>query len=157
MSAKTTLIGQPQSLQINKDGIVTFKIIAGPASNTTPKGLPLFKATTYVVQCTQRQLNRGRASDRDKSELVIEGYQEPRIGEDGKPYIAVVALSVASKQAQAERKLVQLREEVEKAEDAYNAACDQFGDESAQARAASETFERMKVGLVEFMASHPEK
>jgi hypothetical protein len=156
MTAKVTLIGQPQSLCMEKDGVVTFCIVTGPASNTAPKGLPLFKATTYVVQCTQRQLNRGRASDRDKSELVIEGYQEPRIGEDGKPYIAVVALSVASKQAQAERKLEQLREEVAKAEDAYNAACDHYGDESPQARAASEAFEKMKAGLVKFMAGHPE-
>ena len=29
-------------------GSVTFKIITGPASNTAPKGLTLFKAVTYV-------------------------------------------------------------------------------------------------------------
>jgi hypothetical protein len=148
MTAKITLIGQPQGLRIEKD-IVTFRIITGPASNTAPKGLTLFKATAYVVQCAMRhdlrsKSNRGRASERDKSELVIEGYQEPRIGEDGKPYVAVVALSVAStpegcpvfalgkdkrKNLQAGRKLEQLREEVVKAEDAVvgynaNAACD---------------------------------
>jgi hypothetical protein len=155
MTAKVTLVGQPQGLCIEKD-IVTFRIITGPASSTAPKGLMLFQAVTYVVQCSQRQLNRGRVSDRDKSELIIEGCQEPRIGEDGRPYIAVVALSIVSKQAQTERKLVQLREEVEKAEDAYNAACDQFGDASPQAQAAFETFEKMKAGLVKFMASHAE-
>ena len=96
MTAKVTLIGAPQGLRIEKD-IVTFRIITGPASNTAPKGLTLFKATAYVVQCAQRQYNRGRASERDKSELVIEGYQEPRIGEDGKPYIAVVALSASAR------------------------------------------------------------
>ena len=47
-------MGQPQGLQTGKDGIVTFKIVAGPASNTAPKGLTLFKAVTYVVQCSQR-------------------------------------------------------------------------------------------------------
>ena len=136
--------------------MVTFRIITGPASNTAPKGLTLFKTTTYVVQCAQRQYNRGRVSNHDKSELVIEGYQEPRIGEDGKPYIAVVALSVASKNQQAARKLEQLNEEVGKAEDAYNAACDQYGDDTPQARAALEAFEKLKAGLVKFMESHPE-
>ena len=155
MTAKVTLIGQPQGLRIEKD-IVTFRIITGPASNTAPKGLTLFKAVTYVVQCAMRQYNRGRASERDKSELVIEGYQEPRIGEDGQPYIAVVALSVASKLMQSQRKLEQLREEVGKAEDAYNAACDQYGDDTPQARAALEAFEKLKAGLVKFMESHPE-
>jgi len=155
MTAKITLVSQPQGLQTGKDGIVTFEIITGPASNTAPKGLPLFKAVTYVVQCSQRQLNRGRVNEQDKSELVIEGYQEPRIGEDGKPYLAVVALAVASKNQQAARKLEQLREEVSKAEDAYNAACDQYGDDSPQA--ASETFEKLKAGLVKFMASHAHK
>jgi len=154
MTAKITLIGQPQGLQTSKDGIVTFKIIAGPASNTAPKGLTLFKAVTYVVQCSLRQINRGRVGDNDHSELIIEGYQEPRIGEDGKPYIAVVALAVASKNQQAARKLEQLREEVEKAEDAYNAACDQYGDDSPQARAASEAFEKLKANLVRFLSSH---
>ena len=155
MTAKITLIGAPQGLRIEKD-IVTFRIITGPASNTAPKGLTLFKATNYVVQCAMRQYNRGRVDERDKSELVIEGYQEPRIGEDGQPYIAVVALSVASKLMQSQRKLEQLREEVGKAEDAYNAACDQYGDDTPQARAALEAFEKLKAGLVKFMESHTE-
>lgn len=155
MSAKITLIGQPQSLRIEKD-VVNFKIITGPASNAAPKGLPLFKAVTYVVNCSQRQFNRGRANDHDKSELIIEGYQEPRADGDGKLYIAVVALSVMSKQAQSLRKLEQLREETIKAEEAYAQACDQFGEDSPQALAASESFEAVKAGLLKFMSSHPE-
>ena len=155
MTAKVTLIGAPQSLRIEKD-IVTFRVITGPASNTAPKGLTLFKATNYVVQCAIRQYNRGRVDERDKSELVIEGYQEPRIGEDGKPYIAVVALSVASKNLQAGRKLEQLREEVGKAEDAYNTVYGQYGDDTPQARAALEAFEKLKAGLVKFLESHPD-
>ncbi len=58
MSAKTNLIGSPQGLRPEKDGGVTFRIVTGPASNTAPKGLPLFKAATYLVQCSVRQLNR---------------------------------------------------------------------------------------------------
>ena len=104
---------------------------------------------------------------------LIEGYQEPRtlapaasasVGEDGKPYIAVAALSVASKNLQAGRKLEQLNEEVGKAEDAYNAACDQYGDDTPQAHADLEVFvprtpfrgEKLKAGLVKFMEGHTE-
>ena len=155
MTAKITLIGQPQSLRVEKD-IVTFHIITGPASNTAPKGLPLFKSVTYVVSCSQRQFSRGRASEHDKSDLVIEGYQEPRVDENGKPYIAVVALSVASKNQQVARKLEQLREEAGKAEDAYAAACDQFGQDSTPARAALDALEKLKANLIKFMTSHPE-
>jgi hypothetical protein len=57
---------------------------------------------------------------------------------------------------QAERKLEQLREEVGKAEDAYNAACDRYGDDAPQARAAAEAFEKVKANLVKFLISHPE-
>jgi hypothetical protein len=54
--------------------------------------------------------------------LVIKGYQEPRVDENGKPYIAVVATSVISKLMQSQRKLEPLREEVGKAQEAYGAA-----------------------------------
>lgn len=93
MTAKLTLIGQPQHLRIS-GGIAAFTITTGPASNTAPKGLTLFKAVTYRVECSERQFNRGRAEAHDKSELILEGYLEPRVDETGKPYIAVVALSV---------------------------------------------------------------
>jgi hypothetical protein len=155
MSAKVTLIGQPQSLRIEKD-LVSFRIVTGPASNTAPKGLLLFQAVTYVVNCSQRQFNRGRANDRDKSELVIEGYQEPRVDNEGKPYIAVVALSMMSKHAQGLHKLEQLREETIKAEETYAQVCDQFGDDSPQALVASQSFETVKAGLLKFMSGHPE-
>jgi hypothetical protein len=155
MSAKVTLVGQPQGLHI-EDGIVTFKMITGPASNTAPKGLNLFKAATYVVQCSERQYNRGRVDAHDKSELILEGYQEPRVDEQGRPYIAVVALSVASKNTQNARKLEQLREETIKAEEAYDAVCEQYGADSPQAEAAGQAFEGVKAGLLKFMANHPE-
>jgi hypothetical protein len=155
MSVKVNLTGQPQGLRIEKD-IATFKIVAGPASSTAPKGLPMFRAVTYVVQCSQKQYKKARASEQDKSELIIEGYQEPRVDESGKPYIAVVATSVLSKQTQNERKLTQIRDEVVKAEEAYEAACDQFGQASQPARAALELLEKVKANLLKFMSNHPE-
>jgi len=155
MSAKVTLVGQPQSLTI-KDGIVSFRLSTGPASNTSPKGLNLFKAATYVVQCSERQYNRGRVDARDKSELILEGYQVLRVDEQGQPYIAVVARSVASKNTQNVRKLELLREESIKAEEAFDQVCEQYGVDSPQAEAAGQTFKGVKAGLLKFMANHPE-
>ncbi|MBN1890868.1 MAG: hypothetical protein JW850_22930 [Thermoflexales bacterium] len=155
MSAKINLIGQPQELRV-KDNIVTFKIVAGPASNSAPKGLPMFKPSTYVVQCTERQFKRARVDESDDSELVIEGYLEPRLDGNGKACIAVVGTSITSKRAQTERKLEQIRAEAIKAEEAYEAACDQYGEESPQAKAALDLFEKVKSNLVKYLSSHPE-
>ena len=155
MSAKITLVGAPQGLRVEKE-LVTFRIITGPASSTAPKGLPLFKAVTYVVQCSARQYRKGRVDDRDNSDLIIEGYQEPRQDENGKPHIAVVATSLMSKRSQTERKLAQLRDETVKAEEAYEAACGEYGVDSAQANAALEQMEKVKANLVRFLGSHPE-
>jgi hypothetical protein len=152
MSAKITLIGQPQSVQV-KNGIVSFTITTGPASNTAPKGLDLFKSVAYHVECSERQYNRGRADTRDKSELILEGYLEPRVDEAGKLYVAVVALSVISKQVQQARKVEQLQEETLKAEEAYEQACEQFGADSAQAQSAAETFEKVKAGWLKLKAA----
>jgi len=65
-----------------------------------------------------------------KSKLVIEGYREPRVDQDGKPY-------VASKNQQAGHKLEQIRKEAEKTEEAFDAACDEYGEDSPQARTRS--------------------
>ncbi len=154
MSAKITLIGQPQSLRIERD-LVTFKIVTGPASNSAPKGLDLYKAVTYVVHCNKRQISRGRVDERDKSELIIEGYQEPRTDADGKLYIDVVALAISSKQLQGNRKVEQLRDETLKAEEAYERACDKYGLDSAEAQSAAEAFEKIKGNYLKFMGSQP--
>jgi len=155
MSAKITLVGSPQGLR-TEESVVTFRIITGPASSTAPKGLPLFKAVTYVVQCTAKQFRKGHVDDRDRSELIIEGYQEPRLDENGKPYIAVIATSLASKRSQVERKLAQLRDETVKVEEVYEAACDERGVDSTEAQAALAQMEKVKANLVKFLGSHPE-
>jgi hypothetical protein len=87
--------------------------------------------------------------------LILEGYQEPRSDEKGQPSIAVVALSVISKQAPNARQLEQLREETVKAEEAYDAPCEQYGVDSPQAQATSEAFEKVKAGRLKFMTNHP--
>ncbi len=155
MSAKITLVGHPEALQISQ-GIVSFRIVAGPASNTAPKGLPLFRATTYVVQCNERQYNRGRAHTNDSSDLVIEGYLEPRLDDRGNPTIAVVATAISSILAQSEKKLEQLREQFVQAENAYEAACAAHGENAPQALLALEQWEAMKQSLLRYLEKHPE-
>ena len=91
----------------------------------------------------------------DRSELILEGYLEPRVDEAGKLYVAVVALSVISKQVQHARKVEQLQEETVKAEEAYEQACEQFGADSAQAQATAEAFEQVKAGWLKLKAAQP--
>ena len=155
MSAKITLTGHPEDLQV-KNGVVTFRIVTGPASKTAPKGLPLFKAVPYSVQCSERQYNQGLAHANDHSALIIEGYLEPCLDERGKPYIAVVATSVVSQLAQNEKKLQQLRDQFAQAEEAYDATCASYGEDSPQAQAAQTQWAALKEGLLKFLDKHPE-
>ncbi|MBN1922477.1 MAG: hypothetical protein JW892_14615 [Anaerolineae bacterium] len=155
MSAKITLVGHPEDLQISQS-IVSFRIVTGPASNTAPKGLPLFKAATYTVQCNERQYNRGRAHADDKSDLIIEGYLEPRLDRNGEPFIAVVATTLNSILAQNEKKLQQLREQFVQAETAYEDACEAHGENSPNANMALEQWEATKASLLKYLEKHPE-
>lgn len=156
MGAKIQLIGKPEKLRI-EGTIVTFHITTGPSVKHAPKGLQLFGETTYVVQCTRRQLNRGRASENDDSELIIEGYQEPRVDKrSGRPRIAVVAMSLTSMRKQNERKLAQISDQFVKAEEEYAAAYERYGGDSPEARAALEGMEKVKGNLLKFLERHPE-
>ncbi len=122
MGVKITLTGAAKGVQ-QQNNIILFHMVAGPATDSPPKGLELFGQMTYHVQCTQRQWNRARADDDDNSDLIVEGYCEPRQDADtGKLYIAVVATSLKSTRKQNEQKLQQLSEELEKAKAAYQEA-----------------------------------
>jgi len=85
-------------------GTVAFTITAGPPAQNAPKGLPLYGEVTYTVRCSRRQYDKGRTGKDDHSDLVIEGYQEPRLDPaSGRLTIAVVAMSLLSKRLQDER------------------------------------------------------
>ena len=155
MSAKIALVGHPEDLHIH-NGVATFTIVTSPASSTALIGLPLFEAVTYRVQYGEWQYNRGRAHLGDHSDLVVEGCLEPRVDERGKSYIAVVAMSVASILARNEKKLQQLRDQFAQAEEAYDAACASYGDDSPQAQAAQAQWTALKDGLLKFLDKHPE-
>ena len=113
------LTGPAKGIQHHTKGNkVSFTIVTGPATKNAPKGLKLFGQVRYQVECTARQWNRARFSDDDDSDLVIEGFQEPR-EQEGKAYIAVVAMGVSSFRVQKERKLKQLMDGLEKAKVEY--------------------------------------
>ncbi|MBN2003266.1 MAG: hypothetical protein JXA21_07915 [Anaerolineae bacterium] len=87
----------------------------------------------HIVQCGERQYRRGRAHGNDRFDLILEGYHEPRADELGRPYVALIATSVTSMLAQNEKKLAQIREQFVQAEDSYEAAGTEYGDDSPQA------------------------
>lgn len=115
MGAKIILTGTPKNVVHTKQNTVKFTIITGPAVNNSPKGLDLYGTILYQVECSNRQWRRGRFNDKDESDLIIEGYQEPRLTDNEKLYIAVVGMSVQSIRLQKERKFAQLTEEFERA------------------------------------------
>ena len=122
MGAKITLTGAVKAIQ-RQDNIISFRLVTGPATKNPPKGLKLLGQVTFHVQCTRRQWNRARAGPDDNSELIVEGYCEPRQDPDtGKLYVAVVAMSLRSMRKQNEQKLAQLAQELEKEKSAFQEA-----------------------------------
>jgi len=155
MGAKITLTGTPRGVQ-RHDRIVSFRIATGPATNSPPKGLKLFGQVSYRVQCTQRQWNRARAGDDDTSDLIVEGYCEPRQDpETGKLYIAVVAMSVRSMRKQNEQKLKQLMTELEKAKAAYQEA-KAGGATRRELEPLAERLVKAHESVERFLERHPE-
>ena len=77
MGAKITLTGQAKDIQ-KLERSVSFYILSGPATQHPPRGLKLFGQTRYHVECTLRQWRRARFDSADSSDLVVEGYLEPR-------------------------------------------------------------------------------
>ncbi len=155
MSAKVNLVGHPENLKIEGHS-VTFTMVLGPANENPPKGMPLFKPVTYRVLCSLRQYNRGRYDENDQSDLIIEGYQRPDIDKDGRLFIAVVPTSLSSIQIQDERKLVQIREAFVKAEEEYEKACAEFGENSPEAEPLLAAWENQKANLLKFLDKRPE-
>lgn len=155
MGAKITLTGTVKGMQ-RQDNLISFRLVTGPATKNPPKGLKLFGQVVYRVQCSQRQWNRARAGDDDNSDLVIEGYCEPRQDPaTGKIYIAVVAMSLRSMKKQNEQKLKQLSDELEKAKSAYQEA--KSGGASRQELGTiAEHLVKAHESVERFLERHPE-
>lgn len=155
MSAKVILTGQAQDVQV-QDQVVVFSIVSGPSTQSPPRGLQLYGPVTYRVECSSRQWRRARYDDQDGTDLVIEGYMEPRRDEtSGELYIAVVAQSMQSLLVQNAHKLEQLQEALQEARDAFKQA-----REAGASRAALEDKAAVLVKANEsvesFRARHPE-
>ncbi len=99
--ATLTLTGPAQKLQVGET-LVTFQIISSPAVKNPPKGLPLYGKVRYEVQCPLRQWRKARAGDDDVSDLTVEACIKSKVADNGRPFVALVAMSVA-RQAQRPR------------------------------------------------------
>jgi hypothetical protein len=155
MGAKITLTGQAKDIQKHERS-VSFYILTGPATQHPPRGLKLFGQTRYHVECTTRQWRRARLDPGDSSDLIVEGYLEPRRDpESGHLYVAVVAMSVQSTITQNARKLEQLRDVLEQTRDAFRQAKD-AGTPREALEAKAEAFVKANDSVREFLAKHPE-
>lgn len=91
MSVRLILKGRAKNVRHDGD-VVSFTLTA-KSSVDPPGGLERFGFVTYRVQCARRQWDKPFISG--KADLVVEGYCEPRLGDDG-CYITVVACSLLS-------------------------------------------------------------
>ena len=155
MGSKIILTGAAKDVRI-KDQIVSFRLVTGPAVQHPPKGLKLFGQVSYQVQCVKKQWNKARYGPDDNSDLIIEGYLEPRVDEEtGKLYIAVVAMSVLSMRVQNERKLVQLTQAYEEALVAFKKAREEeVPEKELESKAA--VLVKAQESLDRFRERHPE-
>ena len=155
MGAKITLTGQAKGIQ-KLERSVSFYIVTGPATQHPPRGLKLFGQTRYHVECTQRQWRRARCDANDSSDLVVEGYVEPRRDQEtGQLYVAVVAMSVQSTLAQNARKLQQLEDVLKEAREAFRQARETGApQETLEAKAAA--FVKANESVQSFVEKHPE-
>ena len=155
MGARLTLIGKARDVQ-KTDRAISFTIVTGPATSHPPRGLKLFGPVRYQVQCTSRQWRRARHHGDDRSDLIVEGYLEPRRDpESAQLYVAVVAMSVQSILAQNNRKLQQLIEVLDETRDEYRRARQGGCDRSVLEEKAA-AFVKANESVQRFLQAHPD-
>ena len=152
MGATITLTGRPHHVRSAGDHSrsVAFEIDAGPANASTPKGMPIFGPTTYHVVCPQRMWDRGHMDSEDRSDVIVEGYLEPRVSEKGQPYVAVVATSLTTKLVEITSKTQQLLADAATAEKTYDALRSRYGEDAPVAQEARAEMEKLKTGLTRY-------
>ena len=122
MGARITLTGKAKQIEKSERSVL-FHIITGPEAQHPPRGLKLFEQTHYQVECTPRQWRRARLDLQDDSDLVIEGYLEPRRdSETGRLYVAVVATEMQSELLLSAQELERLQEALHLARQAFQEA-----------------------------------
>jgi hypothetical protein len=155
MGAKIVLSGQ--AVEIDKTTeTVSFTIHTGPATRRPPRGLALYEPARYRVTCTAQLWDRAHEIPDDPSDLLVEGYLEPRRDpESDELYVAVVATAMQSTRPHNERRLAQLQEALDEAREAFRRASEEGGSkEVRQAKAAA--FVKANDRVKRFLERHPE-
>jgi len=155
MGAKIVLSGQTVEIEKTAD-YVSFTIQTGPATRRPPRGLDLYGSTRYRVTCTARLWDQAHQLPDDPSDMLVEGYLEPRRDpESDQLYVAVVATAMQSTFPHNKRRLEKLREELDEAREAFRIASGQGASKQvSQARAAA--FVKANDRVKRFLDRHPE-
>jgi hypothetical protein len=155
MGAKIVLTGQARDIQKGEQAI-SFTVVTGPATRRPPRGLRLFEPVHYRIECTARQWQRAHEDPNDQSDLLVEGYIEPRRDpETGQVYVAVVATVLQSMAVQNRAKLQQLEQVLQDARSAYQQARES-GMSRAELEARAAAFVQANAGRNEFLELHPD-
>lgn len=155
MGAKITLTGTAKQVEKGERSVL-FHMVTGPEAQHPPRGLRLFGQTHYQVECTLRQWRRARLDLQDESDLVIEGYLEPRReDETGRLYVAVVATEMQSELLLCGQELERLREALQQARQAFQEAKEAGASrETLEAKASAFVQANQRVDL--YLKKHPE-
>jgi hypothetical protein len=155
MGAKITLTGTAKQVEKGERS-VSFCIVAGPETQHPPRGLRLFGQTHYQVECTLRQWRRARLDLQDESDLVIEGYLEPRReGDTGRLYVAVVATEMQSELLLSAQELERLQEALQQARQAFQEA-KETGARQEMLEARASAFVQANECVDLYLQRHPE-
>ena len=155
MGAKIVLSGQATEIEKTTE-TVSFTITTGPATRRAPRGLDLYGRTRYRVTCTMQLWDKAHLIPDDPSDLLVEGYLEPRRDPDrDELYVAVVTTALQSTRPHNERRLAQLQEALDEAREDFRRASQEGGSKQVQqARAAA--FVKANDRLKRFLERHPE-
>jgi len=155
MGAKIVLSGQATEIEKTTE-TVTFTIHTGPATRRAPKGLDLYGRTRYRVTCATQLWDQAHPIPDDPSDLLVEGYQEPRRDpESDELYVAVIATAMQSTRPHNERRLAQLQEALEEAKEGFRRVSQKGGSKKAQ-QAKAAAFVKANDRLKRFLERHPE-
>ena len=155
MGAKIVLSGQATEIEKSTE-TVSFTILTGPATRRPPRGLDIYGRTRYRVVCATQLWDQAHPNPDDPSDLLAEGYLEPRRDPESEElYVAVVATALQSTRPHNERRLAQLQAALEEAREAFRRASQEGGSKKAQQSCAA-AFVKANDRVKRFLERHPE-
>ena len=155
MGAKIVLSGQTTKIEKTTE-YVSFTIQTGPATRRPPRGLELYGRTSYRVICSVQLWDKAHQVPDDPSDMLVEGYLEPRRDPEGDElYIAVVATAMQSTLPHNQRQLDKLQEALDAAREGFRRASQEGGSKKAQ-QANATAFVKANDRLKKFLERHPE-